>query len=710
MARKELSDALRHEFFRSGSVLRSTFFTILSLLLAVMLLFQIWLYHNAYQRLLGSACESGEAFLALTAKLSDENFGRLCDAAEQLTWNDTVLYAALFPDTQNRPRNFQIVTELKSFAADTRYVTGVILLCNHDGSAYSSGGDVGLLAELPAAEDFSAQALGPAGAASATLVRTASGTLCLRYPFIPCSYGYLGELLLYLDAEALFSSLCSRVEPLTVYAPDGSLLYSNLDTPLKAGSRNTLVGTSAATELTFCHSYTTVTLPLGEYLASNHLLLMMVILLAVLVLAALLVSWLFYRPLRKTLQTLRGSDETLQKNESVSDWDMLNRSVLALSRDTVQFRKIIQIISPYVLRQLLCELVDGAELDGDSVRQTLSSLPDTLPCEGTFLLFATSNRVTGVLNPAAIEHTIKNLQNIHFPHWRLYSFAYQYSILTVACLQDKQTISDGEAEDLTRTIRIFTHNLPNSAVVCSPRFSDLLQIHSVYQALLSDSQTSAARQVSREDIEKRIRSTVVTITEHSEEAAVTTLHHLLSTIRQAELPAQDTLDCCQMLAGELQELNRTYRGKLGAFAPEGDPLTDAYYEQLCAYLRAAVQEIFTNLDNRQRKYLLAAKKYVGEHYMDSSLSLDGVAAQLGISPSYLSRIFSEIDGKRFTQYLSDLRIEKAKQLLADDSRLVRDIGQDVGFLTIQNFMRVFKAKTGVTPSEYRSTLPKKAAE
>ena len=332
MARKELSDALRHEFFRSGSVLRSTFFTILSLLLAVMLLFQIWLYHNAYQRLLGSARESGEAFLTLAAKLSDENFGRLCDAAKQLTWNDEVLYAALFPDTQDRPRNFRIVTELKSFAADTRYVTDVILLCNRDGSAYSSGGDVGLLAELPTAEDFSAQALGPAGASSATLVRTASGTLCLRYPFIPCSYGYLGELLLYLDAEALFSSLCSRVEPLAVYAPDGSLLYSNLDTPLKAGSRNTLVGMSAATGLTFCHSYTTVTLHLGEYLASNHLLLVMVILLAVLVLAALLVAWLFYRPLRKTLQTLRSSDEALPKNESVSDWDLLNRSVLALSR------------------------------------------------------------------------------------------------------------------------------------------------------------------------------------------------------------------------------------------------------------------------------------------------------------------------------------------------------------------------------------------
>lgn len=62
MARKELSDALRHEFFRSGSVLRSTFFTILSLLLAVMLLFQIWLYHNAYQRLLGVHARAARHF------------------------------------------------------------------------------------------------------------------------------------------------------------------------------------------------------------------------------------------------------------------------------------------------------------------------------------------------------------------------------------------------------------------------------------------------------------------------------------------------------------------------------------------------------------------------------------------------------------------------------------------------------------------------
>ena len=263
MVRKELSDVLKHEIFRSGSVLRSTFFTILSLLLAVLLIFQILLYGNAYRGLRDNVRESGEAFLTLAAKLADESFGRLCDAAAQLSWDDNVLQAALFPDSQNRPRNFQIVTALKEFAAGTRYVTDVMLLCNHDSSAYSSGGDVGWLSELPAAADFSARTLGSAGSADATLIYTDAGTLCLRYPFIPCSYGHVGELLLYLDADALFSSLCSGEEPLSVYAADGLLLYSNLDTPLKPGG-NILERTGVAAELTFCHRYTSVHLPLDE--------------------------------------------------------------------------------------------------------------------------------------------------------------------------------------------------------------------------------------------------------------------------------------------------------------------------------------------------------------------------------------------------------------------------------------------------------------
>ena len=117
-----------------------------------------------------------------------------------------------------------------------------------------------------------------------------------------------------------------------------------------------------------------------------------------------------------------------------------------------------------------------------------------------------------------------------------------------------------------------------------------------------------------------------------------------------------------------------------------------------------IEEFFIKLNNRQRKYVLEAQSYVERHYADNSLSLEQVAAHVGISASYLSRIFIETYGVKFTQWLNDLRIEKAKRLLLESDHLIRDISQEVGFLSIQNFMRVFKQKTGVKPSEYRGAL------
>ena len=119
---------------------------------------------------------------------------------------------------------------------------------------------------------------------------------------------------------------------------------------------------------------------------------------------------------------------------------------------------------------------------------------------------------------------------------------------------------------------------------------------------------------------------------------------------------------------------------------------------------ALLHEIFIKLDNRQRKYFIEAKTYMENHYMEYDLSLNSIAEKIGISASYLSRIFTSAYNMRFTQKLNELRIEKSKELLADDNKLIRDIAQEVGFFTVQNFMRVFKQRTGITPSEYRLAL------
>jgi AraC-like DNA-binding protein len=74
---------------------------------------------------------------------------------------------------------------------------------------------------------------------------------------------------------------------------------------------------------------------------------------------------------------------------------------------------------------------------------------------------------------------------------------------------------------------------------------------------------------------------------------------------------------------------------------------------------------------------------------------------VGISPSYLSRLFKEEMSMSFVDYINQIRIEKAKYLLINSDIPVKDIGYQTGFYSMQNFFRVFKKLTYITPGNYR---------
>lgn len=92
--------------------------------------------------------------------------------------------------------------------------------------------------------------------------------------------------------------------------------------------------------------------------------------------------------------------------------------------------------------------------------------------------------------------------------------------------------------------------------------------------------------------------------------------------------------------------------------------------------------------------------YLETHYMED-ISLQDAAEQLRYSDAYFCRFFKQNFDKSFIMYLSELRIEKAKELLADITVNIKDIGQKVGYRDSSYFTKVFKRITGVTPSEYR---------
>ncbi len=103
------------------------------------------------------------------------------------------------------------------------------------------------------------------------------------------------------------------------------------------------------------------------------------------------------------------------------------------------------------------------------------------------------------------------------------------------------------------------------------------------------------------------------------------------------------------------------------------------------------------------KYVDIAKGYIAEHYADSDLSLSVVAEKIGISSSYLSEQFNEVGGEKFSSYLAGYRTEVAKQKLMTTGLTIREIGEQCGFNSPQNFNRVFKKNTGVTPAGYRDS-------
>lgn len=97
-----------------------------------------------------------------------------------------------------------------------------------------------------------------------------------------------------------------------------------------------------------------------------------------------------------------------------------------------------------------------------------------------------------------------------------------------------------------------------------------------------------------------------------------------------------------------------------------------------------------------------AKNQIESTYMSDGISLNTVAASVGMSPSYFSSIFSREMGKTFVEYLTETRIEKAKELLVCSSMKTSEVGYEVGYKDPHYFSYIFKKTLGCSPKEYRS--------
>ena len=95
------------------------------------------------------------------------------------------------------------------------------------------------------------------------------------------------------------------------------------------------------------------------------------------------------------------------------------------------------------------------------------------------------------------------------------------------------------------------------------------------------------------------------------------------------------------------------------------------------------------------------KSYVQENYHRCDLSMNQISDHVNMSAAYLGRIFKQVTGATFTEYLTEFRLDCSCRLLREDSMTVNEISDAVGFTNSSYFYIIFKKNFGCTPSQYR---------
>lgn len=105
--------------------------------------------------------------------------------------------------------------------------------------------------------------------------------------------------------------------------------------------------------------------------------------------------------------------------------------------------------------------------------------------------------------------------------------------------------------------------------------------------------------------------------------------------------------------------------------------------------------------NRYRDVVDEVMRYIAENYADEELSLNTLASHVNFSPNHLSAIFSQQTGQTFIKYLTDIRMNKAKELLRCTGKKSSVVSAEVGYKDPHYFSYLFKKTQGMTPTQFR---------
>ena len=124
------------------------------------------------------------------------------------------------------------------------------------------------------------------------------------------------------------------------------------------------------------------------------------------------------------------------------------------------------------------------------------------------------------------------------------------------------------------------------------------------------------------------------------------------------------------------------------------------FEWITAVIKSEYELYIENKKDAVSRPIRDAKQYIYDHF-SMNITLECVSEQIGFNPAYFSTLFKKETGKNFLEYVTELRMQKAKNYLMQTDYDIAEIASSVGYGDLKYFSKLFKKNTGLSPSEFR---------
>ncbi|MNC36129.1 HTH-type transcriptional regulator YesS [compost metagenome] len=185
------------------------------------------------------------------------------------------------------------------------------------------------------------------------------------------------------------------------------------------------------------------------------------------------------------------------------------------------------------------------------------------------------------------------------------------------------------------------------------------------------------------------------------------LHRYFGGLATLRVKQKNICDWAIVLTDELLELHEP--------APEGFKRAELYHsiynaltlheieDLILGTAETAVSMLGERFMDKNAKLVHKVRTVIDQQY-DMPITINSLSEQVYLSPNYLRSIFKDKTGMTIHDYLTRIRLDKAKELLADGSLKVHDIAQRVGYESTSYFIALFVKNQGVTPNEFRKSM------